>query len=93
MDVMQIPSNRLEERRGEIFNVFGHFIPLFVMRKEDVKKVKIYYYRASCGIVCESAALQSRDDGKTISLMTAGLRLAKPLSAELYRHLTNQSDA
>lgn len=37
-------------------------------------------------------ATQRRDDGKTISLMTADLRLAKPLSTEFYRHLTGRLD-
>lgn len=35
---------------------------------------------------------ERHDEGKTISLMTADLRLAKPLGVELYRHLTGHSD-
>lgn len=67
---------------------------LFVIRKEEAKKLKMYYYYV--GRVESYAnlhATQRHDDGKTFSLMTADLRLTKPLSAELYQHLTGQIDA
>ncbi len=70
-----------------------HFIPLFVMRKEYAKKLKMYYYVGRVESYANLHATQRHDDGKTISLMTADLRLAKPLSTELYRHLTGQIDA
>ena len=76
------------ERWGE-----RHFIPLFVMRKEDAKKLKMYYYVGRVESYANLRATQSRGDGKTISLMTADLRLTKPLSTELYQHLTGQIDA
>ena len=63
------------------------------MRKEDAKKLKMYYYVGRVESYANLRATQSRGDGKTISLMTADLRLTKPLSTELYQHLTGQVDA
>ena len=54
------------------------------MRKEDAKKLKMYYYVGRVESYANLRATQSRGDGKTISLMTADLRLTKPLSTELY---------
>ncbi|RYQ49546.1 hypothetical protein PG1629B_0571 [Bifidobacterium pseudolongum subsp. pseudolongum] len=47
----------------------------------------------SCCRDVDSYANKRHDDGKTMALMTADLRLTKPLSMELYQHLTGQIDA
>lgn len=70
-----------------------HFIPLFVMRKEDAEKLKMYYYVGRVGS-CANMRETARDNsGETVRLVEMDLRLTKPLSAELYQHLTGQIDA
>lgn len=70
-----------------------HFIPLFVMRKADAEKLKMYYYVGRVGS-CANMRETARDNsGETVRLVEMDLRLTKPLSAELYQHLTGQVDA
>lgn len=70
-----------------------HFIPLFVMRKADAEKLKMYYYVGRVGS-CANMRETARDNsGETVRLVEMDLRLTKPLSAELYQHLTGQIDA
>ncbi len=71
----------------------AHFIPLFVMRKADAEKLKMYYYVGRVGS-CANMRETARDNsGETVRLVEMDLRLTKPLSAELYQHLTGQIDA
>lgn len=69
-----------------------HFIPLFVMRKADAEKLKLYYYVGHVGS-CSNLHETTRDkNGETVRLVEMDLRLTKPLSAELYQHLTGDHD-
>lgn len=69
-----------------------HFIPLFVMRKADAEKLKMYYYVGRVGS-CANMRETARDNsGETVRLVEMDLRLTKPLSAELYQHLTADDD-
>ena len=69
-----------------------HFIPLFVMRKADAEKLKMYYYVGRVGS-CANMRETTRDNsGETVRLVEMDLRLTKPLSAELYQHLTADDD-
>ncbi len=69
-----------------------HFIPLFVMRKAGAEKLKMYYYVGRVGS-CANMRETARDNsGETVRLVEMDLRLTKPLSAELYQHLTADDD-
>lgn len=69
-----------------------HFIPLFVMRKADAEKLKLYYYVGHVGS-CSNLHETTRDkNGETVRIVEMDLRLTKPLSAELYQHLTGDHD-
>ncbi len=69
-----------------------HFIPLFVMRKADAEKLKMYYYVGRVGS-CANMRETARDNsGETVRLVEMDLRLTKPLSADLYQHLTADDD-
>lgn len=69
-----------------------HFIPLFVMRKEDAEKLKLYYYVGHVG-ACSNLHETTRDkNGKKVRIVEMDLRLSKPLSADLYQHLTGDHD-
>lgn len=69
-----------------------HFIPLFVMRKEEAKEAR-YYYVGHVASFSDLIPTQKPDaDGsKTVNVTVTNLRLAKPLDTELYRHLTGRS--
>ena len=70
----------------------AHFIPLFVMRKADAERLKMYYYVGRVGS-CANMRETTRDNsGETVRLVEMDLRLTKPLSAELYQHLTGDDD-
>ena len=66
---------------------------LFVMRKEDAEKLKMYYYIGRVGSCANLYETTRNNNGKTVRLVEMDLRLTKPLSAELYQHLTGQIDA
>ena len=69
-----------------------HFIPLFVMRKADAEKLKMYYYVGRVGS-CANMRETARDNsGETVRLVEMDLRLTKPLSAALYQHMTADDD-
>lgn len=65
-----------------------HFIPLFVMRKADAEKLKLYYYVGHVGSYSNLHETTRDKKGEKVRLVEMDLRLTKPLSAELYRHLT-----
>lgn len=69
-----------------------HFIPLFVMRKEDAEKLKMYYYVGRVGLCANMRETTRDNNGETVRLVEMDLRLTKPLSAELYQHLTGDDD-
>lgn len=70
--------------------VATHFIPLFVMRKEDAEKLKMYYYVGRVGSCANLHETTRNNNGKTVKLVEMDLRLTKPLGAELYQHLTGR---
>ena len=70
-----------------------HFIPLFVMRKEESDEAK-YYYVGHVAAVNDLHTITRKtegDGGATVNLAVANLRLAKPLDPELFRHLTGMA--
>ncbi|WP_095614509.1 DUF3427 domain-containing protein [Bifidobacterium criceti] len=67
-----------------------HFIPLFVMRKADAEKLKMYYYVGRVGSCANMRETVRDNNGETVRLVEMDLRLTKPLSAELYQHLTDR---
>ena len=70
-----------------------HFIPLFVMRKEESDEAK-YYYVGHVAAVNDLHTITRKtegDGGATVNLAVANLRLAKPLNPELFRHLTGMA--
>ncbi|PAU70032.1 RNA helicase [Bifidobacterium italicum] len=69
-----------------------HFIPLFVMRKADAEKLKMYYYVGRVGSCANMRETTRDNNGETVRLVEMDLRLTKPLSAELYQHLTGGDD-
>ena len=69
-----------------------HFIPLFVMRKADAEKLKMYYYVGRVGSCANMREATRDNNGETVRLVEMDLRLTKPLSAELYQHLTGDDD-
>lgn len=69
-----------------------HFIPLFVMRKADAEKLKLYYYVGHVGSYSNLHETTRDKKGETVRLVEMNLRLTKPLSAELYQHLTGDYD-
>lgn len=70
----------------------NHFIPLFVMRKEESKEARYYYvgHVASFNDLTLTTKMDA-DGTRTVNVTTTTLRLAKPLDTELYRHLTGLS--
>lgn len=83
----------MSQGQGDVDWGATHFIPLFVMRKADAEKLKMYYYVGRVGS-CANMRETARDNsGETVRLVEMDLRLTKPLSAELYQHLTGQIDA
>lgn len=70
-----------------------HFIPLFVMRKEESDEAK-YYYVGHVAAVNDLHTITRKtegDGGATVNLAVANLRLARPLGPELFRHLTGMA--
>ena len=70
-----------------------HFIPLFVMRKEESDEAK-YYYVGHIAAVNDLHTITRKtegDGGATVNLAVANLRLARPLDPELFRHLTGMA--
>lgn len=70
-----------------------HFIPLFVMRKEESDEAK-YYYVGHVAAVNDLHTITRKtegDGGATVNLAVANLRLARPLDPELFRHLTGMA--
>ena len=71
----------------------NHFIPLFVMRKEESDEAK-YYYVGHIAAVNDLHTITRKtegDGGATVNLAVANLRLARPLDPELFRHLTGMA--
>ena len=71
----------------------NHFIPLFVMRKEESDEAKYYYvgHVAAFNDLRTIARKAEGDGDATMNLAVANLRLAKPLDPELFRHLTGMA--
>ena len=69
-----------------------HFIPLFVMRKEEAKEARYYYVGnvVSFGNLTLTSK-PSADDTGSVKVTTTNLHLARPLDTELYRHLTGMN--
>ena len=72
-----------------------HFIPLFVMRKEEAddsrtKRFRKYYYVGHVAEVRDSRAVTKPDatGEQTTKAVLSTLRLDRPLDPELYRHIT-----
>lgn len=73
-----------------------HFVPLFVMRKEEEnEKNKRYYYVGYVASVRQIRETTKPDAAgkKIVKVVVANLRLAQPLDPELYRHLTGRATA
>ncbi len=71
----------------------NHFIPLFVMRKEESDEAK-YYYVGHVAAFNDLRTITRKAEGDgdaTMNLAVANLRLAKPLDPELFRHLTGMA--
>nr|WP_241520124.1 DUF3427 domain-containing protein [Bifidobacterium catulorum] len=71
-----------------------HFIPLFVMRREEAEDKKYYYVGHVTSL--ERAELTTKPDAtgeKTVNVTLSTLRLERPLDMELYRHISGQSAA
>ncbi len=67
----------------------NHFIPLFVMRKEESKEARYYYVGHIIGF--DQPKLRTKSDAnntKIVKVTSSILHLNKPLDAEMYRHLT-----
>lgn len=69
-----------------------HFIPLFVMRKADAEKLKLYYYVGHVGSYSNLHETTRDKKGEKVRLVQMDLRLTRPLSAELYQHLTGDDE-
>jgi superfamily II DNA or RNA helicase/HKD family nuclease len=69
-----------------------HFIPLFVMRREESEEHRYYYvgHVISFGDLTLTSKPDANGHG-TVKVTVTNLRLAKPLDTELYRHLTGES--
>ncbi|OZG57299.1 RNA helicase [Bifidobacterium tissieri] len=72
-----------------------HFIPLFVMRKEEAddsrtKQFRKYYYVGHVAAVRNSRVVTKPDatGEQTTKVVLSALRLDRPLDPELYRHIT-----
>lgn len=83
----------MEEGKGNEEWSENHFIPLFVMRKADAEKLKMYYYVGRVGSYSNLHETKRDNDGESIGLVEMDLRLTKPLSTELYQHLTGMRSA
>nr|WP_236024569.1 DUF3427 domain-containing protein [Bifidobacterium pluvialisilvae] len=69
-----------------------HFVPLFVMRREEAADKKYYYVGHVTSL--ERAELTTKPDAngeKSVNVTLSTLRLERPLDMELYRHITGQS--
>ena len=66
-----------------------HFVPLFVMRKEEEQEGRYYYVgHVTSFTEPQLTTKPDSDGGSRVNVTTTTLRLAQPLDAELYRHLT-----
>ncbi|KOA47830.1 hypothetical protein BAAM0483_09155 [Bifidobacterium animalis subsp. animalis MCC 0483] len=65
-----------------------HLVLRFVMRKADAEKLKMYYYVGRVGSYSNLHETKRDNNGENIGLVEMDLRLTKPLSTELYQHLT-----
>lgn len=68
-----------------------HFIPLFVMRKEESAEARYYYVGHVSAFSDLHTIARTKDDGRKTNIAVANLRLAKPLDPELFRHLTGMT--
>ncbi|NEG95419.1 DUF3427 domain-containing protein [Bifidobacterium sp. SMB2] len=76
-------------REGTGKEAHEHFVPLFVMRREEADDKKYYYVGHVAAL--ENAELTTKSDAsgeKTVNVTLSTLRLARPLDAELYRHIS-----
>lgn len=81
----------LQEESNAVDWADTHFIPLFVMRKEE--KDKQYYYVGRVIAFTQPQLVERQnEDGSTVRLTTTNLRLDQPIGAELYKHLTGISE-
>lgn len=69
----------------------GHFIPLFVMRKEESKEAK-YYYVGHVDGYSEPKLVTKRsvEGGAQVKVTVTNLHLSRPIDGELYRHITGE---
>ena len=68
-----------------------HFVPLFVMRKQEETSDKRYYYVGHVAAFDHPTLTRkpnAKGDGE-VRVTVSTLRLAKPLDPELFRHLTS----
>ncbi|WP_417852143.1 DUF3427 domain-containing protein [Bifidobacterium panos] len=70
----------------------SHFIPLFVMRKEEAKEAQYYYVGHITALSEPVPTVKPDSDGTgTVKVTITNLRLDQPLDTELYRHLTGEA--
>lgn len=68
-----------------------HFVPLFVMRKQEEADKK-YYYLGHVASVSDMRAVHKpgADGTSSVNVVLSTLRLAKPLDPEFYKYLTGR---
>ncbi|PJM75843.1 DUF3427 domain-containing protein [Bifidobacterium simiarum] len=70
-----------------------HFIPLFVMRREEADDKKYYYVGRVAALKRAELTRKPNASGEQeVKVTLATLRLARPLDPELYRHISGQSE-
>ncbi|RBP99100.1 DUF3427 domain-containing protein [Bifidobacterium xylocopae] len=82
----------MREGAGEPSWEDSHFIPVFVMRREESRAARYYYVGRVASF--DDSRLVERTASNTSTGMKAtvtDIRLAKPVDSGLYRHLTGNS--
>lgn len=69
----------------------GHFIPLFVMRRQEAAEARYYYVGHVTAFDGLHTTVRTKGDGGKTNVAVADLRLARPLDPELFRHLTGMA--
>ncbi|MEE1324648.1 MAG: DEAD/DEAH box helicase [Bifidobacteriaceae bacterium] len=68
----------------------GHFVPLFVMRREESSDAKYYYVGHVVDFSEPRLMPRKEDNGNTVNVTRTDLRLDASIDVELFRHLTGQ---
>nr|WP_275040139.1 DUF3427 domain-containing protein [Bifidobacterium cuniculi] len=68
----------------------GHFVPLFVMRREESDSAKYYYVGHVVDFSTPQLVERPDDHGKSIKVTRTDLRLDQAIDRELFRHLTGR---